>query len=118
MISKCIVFLVAALLLANCCISGSGCGAPTGSPVAWDGLGPAPAEDTQAIEPTPNRVHSKKDIAARPLQNGKPQSGDSWERQQATDQDEEARLKRKLVICRDCVAPEPKRDDARASAAR
>ena len=41
MIPKCILFLAAGLLLANCSALGSAHGpvAATGSPVAWDGLG-------------------------------------------------------------------------------
>ena len=46
MISKSIAFLVAALMLANCCALGNGCVPAAGSPVAWDGLGAAPTDDT------------------------------------------------------------------------
>jgi hypothetical protein len=120
MISKCIALLVAALVLANCCISGSGC-APPGGPVAWDGLGPAPAEDTQSTAPPPNKLRSKRELtagAAEGRQNGKLQPRDNWEQQQAADRDEEMRLKRTLMICRNCTSPEPDRDDATARAAR
>jgi hypothetical protein len=124
MISKCIAFLVAALVLANCCISGSGCGAPPGGPVAWDGLGPAPTEDTQPAEPRSDRPRSKREVAVGPLgaverqQNGKSQPRDNWEQQQAADREDEMRLKRKLMICSNCVSPEPNRDGATASVAR
>jgi hypothetical protein len=123
MILKCMAFLVAALVLANCCISGSGCGAPPGSPVAWDGLVAAPAEDTKPIELRPNKPRAKRESIGGPResagaqQNGKVQPRDSWEQQQATDKDEEIRLKRKLIICSNCVAPESSRDGATASAA-
>lgn len=123
MISKCIAFLVAALVLANCCASGIGCGAPTGGPVAWDGLGPTPTEDAQPIEPPRPNKRSKKEVAADTLgaadvqQNSKLRRGDSWEQQQAADQDDEMRLKRKLMICRNC-GTESSRDDAAASAPR
>jgi hypothetical protein len=123
MISKCIALLVAALVLANCCISGSGC-APPGGPVAWDGLGPAPSENTQPVEPRSNRVRSKSEIIVGPIgaaegqQNGRLLPRDSWEQQQAADQDDEMRLKRKLMICRDCGTREPTRDDPTASMAR
>ena len=120
MISKCIALLVAAFVLANCCITGSGC-APPGSPVAWDGLGPAPAEDTQSTAPPPDRLRSKRERtagAAEGRQNGKLQPGDNWEQQQAADRDEEMRLKRTLMICRDCTSPEPNRDGATTRAAR
>jgi hypothetical protein len=42
----------------------------------------------------------------------------SWEQQQAADQDDEARLKRKLVICRACLPPESARGDATGSVRR
>ena len=92
--------------------------------MAWDGLGSAPAEDSQPIELRPDKMRSKKEVIVRPLgaaagqQNGAFQPRDNWEKQQAADQDEETRLKRKLVICSNCIAPEPNRDGAAASAAR
>src|SRR6266404_2252681 len=55
MISKCIAFLVAALMLANCCALGNGCVPAAGSPVAWDGLGSAPRDDTQPLELRPKQ---------------------------------------------------------------
>jgi hypothetical protein len=42
MISKCILFLVAALLLANCCAVGIGCAPPPGASIAWGGAGAGP----------------------------------------------------------------------------
>jgi hypothetical protein len=55
--------------------------------------------------------------AADAQQNSKSRRGDSWEQQQAADQEDEMRLKRKLMICRNC-GTESSRDDAAASAAR
>jgi hypothetical protein len=121
MILKCIALLAAALMLTNCCASGNGCAPVAGSPVAWDGLGIAPTEDTQPLDLKPARA--KRDIVAGPLEaasggrKNKVQPTDQWEQQQAADQDEEARLKRKLVICRNCTAGETARDDT-ASATR
>jgi hypothetical protein len=117
MISKSIVFLGAALMLANCCASGSGC-APAGSPVAWDGLGPAPTEEAQPLELRPKQqARSKREIAgpldvAATEQNHGVRSKDQWEQEQAADQADEAKLKRKLMICRSCLAGESARDDA------
>jgi hypothetical protein len=124
MISKCIAFLVAALVLANCCASGSGCGVTPGGPVAWDGLGSAPTEETRAIEPRPNKMRAKKEIvsgpldAAEPQQDSKVQTRTTWEQQQAANQSEDMRLRRKLTICRNCIAPEPNREETTASVAR
>jgi hypothetical protein len=126
MISKCMAFLVIGLTLADCCASGSGCGAPPGGPVAWDGLGSAPTENTQPVElqPQPNKKRSRSEIIVGPIgdaegqPNRKQRSGDSWEQQQAADRDDEMRLKRKLMICSNCGTSEPTRDDAAASVAR
>jgi hypothetical protein len=118
MISKSIAFLGAALMLANCCASGSGCAPAAGSPVAWDGLGPAPTEEAQPLELRPKQqARSKREIAG-PLdvavteQNHGVPSKDQWEQEQAADQADEAKLKRKLMICRSCLAGESARDDA------
>jgi hypothetical protein len=43
---------------------------------------------------------------------------DSWEQQQDADQADEARLKRKLLICRTCLAGESERGDATDSVRR
>jgi hypothetical protein len=121
MISRCIALLVAALTLANCCASGSGCAPAAGSPVAWDGLGTAPTEETQPLELRPKPARAKREIIVGPLdaaaseRNSKVQPKDDWEQQQAADQDDEARLKRKLMICRNCLTGDAARDDAAAS---
>ena len=147
MILRCIAFLFAALALSSCCVSGTGCGvgAP-GGPVAWDGLVPVPAQaqeaavqDTQPIELGPNQPNTKmrakkqetlSAVAApedadllpkgafKDAARSRSTSGDSWEHQQAVDRDDEARLKRKLIICRNCGANDTVRDDATVSAAR
>jgi hypothetical protein len=119
MISKCIAFLSVALLLANCCALGNGCAPAAGAPIAWDGLGTPPTDDPQSTEPQPKKpVRAKREIIVGPLgaavagQNSKTQPKDNWEQQQAADQDDEAKLKRKLMICRTCGAGESARDDA------
>ena len=116
MISKSIAFVVAALMLASCCASGSGCAPAAGSPVAWDGLGPAPTEEAQPLELRPKQqARSRREIAG-PLvateQNHGVRPKDQWEQEQAADQADEAKLKRKLMICRSCLAGESARDDA------
>jgi hypothetical protein len=125
MISKCIAFLVAGLMLANCCALGISCAPQSGAPIAWDGLGPAPTDDTQPLEPAPTKpARAKREIIVGPVgaaaaePDRKLQPKGSWEQQQAADQDDEARLKRKLVICRACLPSEPARDDATGSVSR
>ena len=125
MISKCIAFLVAALMLANCCALGNGCTPAAGSPVAWDGLGAASTDETQPLELRPKQhARAKREIILGPLDaaaaeaNSKVQPKDSWEQQQAVDQADEARLKRKLMICRNCLADESVRDDAASRVSR
>jgi hypothetical protein len=110
MISKCIAFLAAALLLANCCAMGSGCAPTAETPLAWDGLGSsAPIEEDQPVQLTPKKhARAKRDIvvgstgAAASEPNRKIQSEDEWEQQHATDLAEDAKLKRKLIICSAC----------------
>jgi hypothetical protein len=122
MISKCIAFLVAALMLADCCALGNGCAPESGAPIAWDGLGSGPTSDTQPVEPQPKKhARAKREIIVDPLdaaateQNKKIQPKDQWEQEQAADRDDEMRLKRKLMICRNCLSGESARDDATSS---
>ena len=116
---------MAALMLANCCALGNGCVPAAGSPVAWDGLDAAPTDDTQPLELRPKQhARAKREIILGPLDaaaaepNSKVQPKNSWEQQQAADQADEVRLKRKLVICRTCLARESARDDATSSVSR
>ena len=110
MIAKCILFLSAALMLANCCALGNGCAPTSAVPAAWDGLGSAPADDMQAVEAPPPRkqARAKREIILGPLdgtatdQTSRSRSRDPWEKEQAADQDDEARLKRTLKICSAC----------------
>src|ERR1700682_2157975 len=112
MILKCIAFLAAALMLANCCALGNGCAPPPGASIASDGLGSAPADDTEPVEAQPKaHARAKREISRGPLaaasgRNVKPQPEDSWEQQQTADQADEKRLKRILTICSTCSAGE------------
>jgi hypothetical protein len=121
MILKCIAFLAAALMLANCCALGNGCAPPPGASIASDGLGSAPADDTEPVEAQPKEhARAKREISRGPLaaasgRNVKPQPKDSWEQQQAADQADEKRLKRILTICSACSAGESARDEATTS---
>jgi hypothetical protein len=125
MISKCLAFLVAALMLANCCALGNGCAPESGAPIAWDGLGSAPANDTQPLELRPKKnERARREIILGPLDaaaaepNSKVQPKVSWEQQQQADQADEAQLKRKLMICRTCLAGESVPRDATDSVRR
>ena len=122
MISKCIAFLVAALMLADCCALGNGCAPESGAPIAWDGLGSAPTSDTQPVEPQPKKhARAKREIIVGPLdaaateQNNEVQPKNQWQQEQAADRDDEMRLKRKLMICSNCLSGESARDDATSS---
>jgi hypothetical protein len=122
MISKCIAFLVAALMLADCCALGNGCAPESGAPIAWDGLGSAPTSDTQPVESQPKKhARAKREIIVGPLDATptepikKVQPKDQWEQQQAADQGDEMRLKRKLMICSTCLAGDSARDGATSS---
>jgi hypothetical protein len=120
MIYKVVVFLVAALSLANCCALGTGCVPVAGTAAAWDGLDAAATEDAQPVELRPKQHARKKrdseTTVAEP--HSKSQSGDSWGQQQTADQIEEARLKRKLMICQSCLPKESARDDTAGVAGR
>ena len=110
MIAKCILFLFAAVTLANCCALGNGCAPTSAVPAAWDGLGSVPGDDAQAAEAPPPRkqARAKREIILGPLdattadQTGRSRPKDPWEKEQAADQDDEARLKRTLKICSAC----------------
>ena len=122
MIYKPVVFLIAALSLANCCALGTGCGPVAGTAPAWDGLDEAAAaEDGQPVELRPKQQVRKKrqsEAAAAAEINGKFQTKDSWAQQQTADEIEEARLKRKLTICPSCLPKESARDDTAGNLSR
>jgi hypothetical protein len=136
MITKCIAFLVAALVLSNCCALGGGCAplgggpagpvalAPGAAPVALgdDGLGEVPPDEAQPSDPQPkqdvrprrkNMAGSSDAGATR--QNRGAQAKDQYELQQAADEAEDSRLRRKLMICSDCLPSKSARDDVMSS---
>jgi hypothetical protein len=111
MISKCILFLAAGLLLANCSAIGSARGpvAATGSLPAWDGLGSTPDDDdTQAVEPAPRKTARAKKQVSAAQKDIRP--GDTWQEQQAADLEDEKRLRRKLMICTNCAVESARED--------
>ena len=129
MISKCIAFLIAALVLSNCCALGGGC-APTGmSPVAMDGDGlgaPPPEEEAPApdeVRPNQDMPIKRKKMAASSdaTAAGKyhdARGKDQFEMQQAADEADDEKLKRKLVICSDCMPAKSTRDDMMSGSSR
>lgn len=121
-ISRRLVFVIAASLpLTGCCI-GSGCyiqpsiSALTSS----DGLGPLPkrnrvrpAKVRKTIEAVASHDDSPNEMDLRML---KPYSTEWWTARNAIDSAAEAKLAKKLIICRDCMPSEP--DDHTGSIAR
>ncbi|MGJ5177042.1 hypothetical protein ACQR16_01605 [Bradyrhizobium oligotrophicum] len=135
MILRSATLLAAALTLANCCMSGTGCSGPVASanaPAASPAMAATPtaigAQQTTAAADWDGRVTSSEpdtdmamepEIGAAPRKGGK-RKGDarvdvmssqssssyrgrmSWEDEQAADLADEARLKQKLTICRNC----------------
>lgn len=124
------VLLMAALTLANCCMTGS-CSGPVAttaapgvaapgmaatSPVAapdpaWDGLGAPTAAELEGdapAAPAPKRTARRRaqdtlegtDISAQ--SGGTSRGKMSWDEEQAVSRADEARLKQKLIICKNC----------------
>ncbi len=97
MISKCIVFLLGAVALAGCCVSGNGCYAPVAgvgaAPIAWDGLGSPPTETAEVPESRPKKTtRAKHEIIVGPIgdvssagRNPKSQADEAFEDQEAAD---------------------------------
>lgn len=78
---------------------------------APDGLGPEPTDEPEAdIPPKPRKTaQRRKDFAAGPIFDASAASRNRsseavYEEQQARDQADEERLKRKLIICKNCAS--------------
>jgi hypothetical protein len=74
---------------------------------APDGLSSAQDDEPQAdAPPKPRKTARRSDIAVEPLgdasASARRRRGDTYEEQQAADLADEARLKRKLIICQNC----------------
>ena len=125
MILRYATLLAAALTLSNCCLSSSGCNGPVAlnaapapaatapvaaAPAAWDGLNDQPATDADAtVDVTPPKKPARRSRAAgvdaMSSQSASRSRDDlSWEDQQEADRADDARLRQKLIICRDCSA--------------
>src|SRR5262249_39752898 len=97
--AHCAALLLVTLSLGGCCLSGSGCNTP---PMATttsnlDGLGQPPTEDRPAPMPkqrVSKRTKGQGDEPGSVYSN--PNIGNEFE-------DDDARLKRKLIICQGCA---------------
>ncbi|MGJ4883276.1 MULTISPECIES: hypothetical protein [unclassified Bradyrhizobium] len=134
MILRSATLLAAALTLANCCMSGAGCSGPlaaagpaapamaatpavitaqpTSAAADWDGRVATSDADTEMVtEPdigtsrkgAKRRGDSRVDVMSAQSSSGY-RGRMSWEEEQAADLADEARLKQKLTICRNCSA--------------
>jgi hypothetical protein len=113
------ISLVAALMLGGCCLSGN-CyapvagAAPGAGPTAGiattsapDGLDPASMDETQADVPAKPRKTAQRrrdTVSESEASAASRYRGDSYEAQEASDRADEARLKRKLIICQNCAS--------------
>ena len=98
--TRCAVLLLATLSLGGCCLTGNGCNTPIETATTTpnpDGLGQPPA--AEATPPAPKqRVSSRRKSQGdepSPVY-GSSNAGDNLE-------DDEARLRRKLIICQGCA---------------
>jgi hypothetical protein len=104
--SFCAAVSLAALPLGGCCLVESGCNAPIAAARAdWDGL------HQPAVEEPPSAAQKQR-ISSRVRSQGQqtkspdnPAMGDSWEEEDARQQSDDLRLKRKLIICQGCAVP-------------
>ena len=127
MILRCAMLLAAALTLSNCCLSSSGCNGPlalnaapapttaapvAAAPAAWDGLSEQSATDADAtVDVTPLKKPARRSRAASvdamSSQSARGSRADlNWDDQQAADRADDARLRQKLIICKNCSASE------------
>lgn len=111
MLTRFMVLLVAGTALGGCCVSGTGCSTPTGgAPIAWDGLGEAPAANDMPGEekqPARRKVARNRQVILGPMNGASAQSEakaqyDDWTRRPNEDAEADARLARQTKICRGC----------------
>jgi hypothetical protein len=98
--TRCAVLLLATLSLGGCCLSGSGCNAPIDTATTIpnpDGLGQQPAADSPSPAPKQRVSSRRKSQGDEPSPvYGSSNAGDNFE-------DDDARLRRKLIICQGCA---------------
>jgi hypothetical protein len=110
-----IVFVLAALALAGCASSTGGYVAIPGVPTAWDGDGPRPDEGRVPRKKLAKRAKSGTRIARLPVggsagvvadaRGEAVPPTDAFAAEEAASRAADARLMRKLMICRGCLAP-------------
>jgi hypothetical protein len=95
----CAALLLATLSLGGCCSFGSGCNMPTATAGRYDldGLGQPPAEAPPSAAP-------KQRVSSRAKGQGD-EMRSLYDNSNGSDnfEDDEARLKRKLIICQGCA---------------
>jgi hypothetical protein len=111
MIIRHALLIAVALTLGSCCLSGN-CYAPIASTAgvaseAPDGLASVPDDEPEAEPPTkPRRAAQRRrdfELVGDTSASAK-NRGDAYEHQLAMDKADEARLKRKLIICQNCAS--------------
>jgi hypothetical protein len=113
-----LIFVIAAgLALSGCCFDGSGCYVHYVQPPAialasWGGLGPLPRRNTvkKRAKNTSVAVAAPEDKSLpseEELTKLKPYSKEWGAALDAINRAYDDKLKRKLIICRDCMPPEP-----------
>jgi hypothetical protein len=118
MMLKYSILLATGLLLGGCCLSGN-CYAPVAGSApavaptgvattsAPDGLNPALMDEPEADAPAKPRKTAQRrreTVGESEASAASRYRGDSYEQQEAADRADEARLKRKLIICQNCAA--------------
>ena len=114
-----LIFVIAAgLALSGCCIDGSGCYVsyvqpPTTALVSWDGLGPLPKRNTvkkpaKRVPKTSVAVAASEDKSPseEELSKLKPYSKEWGAALDAINRAYDDKLRKKLIICRECMPPE------------
>lgn len=86
-----------------------------GPNVAWDGLGPAPEDITPARKTVPrprkNAVQPNSEVPS----DSRPQTKDEWQKQEAQNRADDARLASKLKICSGCSTAPDRADGSTGS---
>jgi hypothetical protein len=97
---------LAALPLGGCCLFESGCNAPVAAARAdWDGLDQPAQEKAPSVAPR-QRISSRvKGQGQQTTSQDNLTTGDSWQGEEARQQSDDLRLKRKLIICQGCAVP-------------
>ncbi|WP_315831029.1 hypothetical protein [Bradyrhizobium prioriisuperbiae] len=99
---KWIVLGVMGVTLAGCAGSFTA-PSPAGLPMAWDGNGTPPTDD---VRPTRKPRRATAVIETAPIAAVTSAPADAYAQQQADDSAREAALKKRMVICRDCLPNE------------